>query len=120
MKFRKSILPLAFLLIPFTGCVTRIGDFTLLSTKNVDISRLGNAQRCANRVTGEDSKAIIVVFPTGVPNVKEAIDRAIQSERDCVALSDASISYSSFYIPYIFGRSSFIVEGTPVKLIDRK
>ncbi len=120
MKLLKSTLPLALLLMYFTGCVSRIGDFTLLSSKNVDISRLGTAKRSPNRVTGEDSKEIIFIFPTGVPNVKEAIDRAIQSEPDCVALSDATVSYSWFYIPYIFGRSSFVVEGTPVKLNDRK
>lgn len=120
MKAFKSALFVGFLAAQMTGCVQRIGDFTLLSSKNVDLSRLATATKSPNRVTGEDAKEIIIVIPTGVPNVKEAIDRAIESEPGCVALSDATIKYSSFYIPYIFGRSAFTVEGTPVKLSDKK
>lgn len=120
MKAIKSALFVSLLALQLIGCVQRIGDFTLLSSKNVDISRLGTATKSPNRVTGEDAKEIVIIFPTGVPNVKEAIDRAIQSEPDCVALSDATIKHSFFYIPYIFGREAFTVEGTPVKLNEKK
>lgn len=102
------------------GCVQRLGDFTILSTKNVDVSKFGSATRDPIRVKGEDAKEIILIIPTGVPNVKEAIDRAIESQPGCVALSDATVKYSSFYIPYIYGRTAFTVEGTPVKLGVKK
>jgi hypothetical protein len=120
MKSVKLAFFVGLLAAQMTGCVQRIGDFTLLSSKNVDLSRLGTATKSPNRVTGEDAKEIIFVIPTGVPSVKEAIDRAIESEPGSVALSDATIKYSSFYIPYIFGRNAFTVEGTPVKLTDKK
>ena len=42
------------------------------------------------RVTGEDSAAV-VLFPTGIPNVKEAAARAIEKDKCAVALSDVVI-----------------------------
>ena len=68
------------------------------------------------RIKGEDKAHIIIFIPTGNPNVKEAVDKAIESMPGCVALLDGVIDYKWFYIPYIYGQSAYIVEGTP--LID--
>ena len=50
--------------------------------------------------------------------MKEAIDRAIESVPGAVALVDGVVTYSYFYIPYIYGQETYVVEGTP--LIDPK
>jgi len=101
-----------------TGCTYRFVDFTAISSKNVDLSRGADLIRGKNRVTGKDTAHIIVFIPTGRPDAKEALDRAIESTPGGVALMDGVISTNFWYIPYIYGQQSVIVEGTP--LIDPK
>lgn len=112
-KFFKRI-GIIMLLLCFTGCTARLVDFTIISTKNIDLSRSGNFQRAKTRVEGKDTAMIIIFIPTGVPNIKEAIDRAIESVPGAVALVDGVLTQESFW--FIFGMSSYVVEGTP--LID--
>lgn len=107
---------IVFCVAVLSGCVTRLADFTLISTKNVDLTRGASFKRAQSRVTGEDSVSIIIIIPTGVPNMKTAIDKAIESVPGAIALLDGVLSQKIWYIPYIFGKSSFVVEGTP--LID--
>lgn len=98
------------------GCTTRLVDFTVISSKNIDLSRGAEFKRHTGRVTGEDMVHIIIFIPTGVPNAKEALDKAIESVPGAVALLDGVMTHEWFYIPYIYGQSKYIVEGTP--LID--
>ncbi|RLC55663.1 MAG: hypothetical protein DRH89_07230 [Candidatus Cloacimonadota bacterium] len=106
------------IVILLSGCTTRFIDFTIISSKNIDMSRGAEFYRDRNRVIGEDSASIIIFIPTGTPNAKEALDRAIESVQGAVALLDGVISQKFFYIPYIYGESTIIVEGTA--LIDPK
>jgi len=96
----------------------RMVDFTILSTKNVDLARVATFEKGDSRVEGKDTAHIIIFIPTGVPNVKESVDRAIESVPGAVALVDGVITSHFFYIPYIYGQQTFVVEGTP--LIDPK
>lgn len=115
MRFILSCLFVSFVMLSI-GCTTRLVDFTAISTKNVDWSKSTLFRRAKTRVQGEDKVHIIVIIPTGVPNMKEAIDRAIESTPGGVALMDGVVTRKAWYIPYIYGQSSFVVEGTP--LID--
>jgi hypothetical protein len=99
-----------------TGCTTRIVDFTAISTKNVDWSKAATFSRASSRVVGKDTAHIIIFIPTGVPNMKEAIDQAIESRPGGVALVDGVVYSKFWWIPYIYGQTSYVVEGTP--LID--
>ncbi len=99
-----------------SGCATRLADFTLISTKNIDLTKGATFKRAQSRATGKDSVSIIIIIPTGVPNMKTAIDRAIESVPGAIALLDGVLFQKVWYIPYIFGKSSYVVEGTP--LID--
>ena len=103
-------------LLCMVSCTSRIVDFTILSTKNIDLARMNSYERASGRTEGEDTKHIIIVFPTGNPSVKEAIDRAIEAVPGAVALVDGVVTSKFFYIPYLFGASTYVVEGTP--LID--
>lgn len=98
------------------GCTTRIVDFTTISTKNVDWSKAETFSRAPSRVEGRDMAHLIIFIPTGVPNMKEAIDRAIESVPGGVALVDGVVYSKFWWIPYVYGRTSYVVEGTP--LID--
>jgi hypothetical protein len=101
--------------LALTGCTQRFVDYTLLSTKNVDLSKAGTFKRGANRVTGEDSQIIIIFIPTsGTPHLKTAVDKAIESVPGAVALVDGVVSHRGWW--FIVGESAIMVEGTP--LID--
>lgn len=98
------------------GCSSRITDFTVISTKNFDLSRMAEYERSDMRTEGIDTKHIIIFIPTGIPNAKEAIDQAIESVPGAVALLDGVLSVRHFYIPLLYGQSSYVVRGTA--LID--
>jgi hypothetical protein len=112
----KKAVALVLLGIISTGCTTRLVDFTAISTKNVDWSKAATFNRSSARVEGKDTAHIIVFIPTGIPNMKEAIDRAIESKSGGVALVDGVVYSKFWWIPYIYGQTSYVVEGTP--LID--
>lgn len=99
-----------------SGCSQRIMDFTVISSKNVDLSKGAEFKRGLTRVHGEDLKHIIVFIPTGQPNAKVALDKAIESTPGAVGLVDGVITSHGWWIPYIYGQSKVEVEGTP--LID--
>lgn len=94
-----------------TGCVTRLGDMTILSTKNIELSQMGSFERAPTRVEGRDAAHIIIFIPTGTPDLEEAVDRAIESVPGGVALVDAVCYSSWWYIPYVYGQVQYKVEG---------
>ena len=98
-----------------SGCSTVLGDFTLLTSKNVNLNDFSTeeAEKSAEMVYGEDCGHIICIFPTGVPNLKEAVDRALES-KDAYMLTNARLKYTFFYIPYIYGQMKYEVKGYPV------
>jgi len=115
MKRLALLCLLVAAVVSTTGCVQRITDFTVISSKNVDLSRGADFVRGDSRVEGEDTKAIIL-FPLGMPNAKEAMDNAIQSVSGCVGLVDGVLEYEYFSI--VFGYTKYRVKGTC--LIDPK
>ena len=88
----KKFIFALLVIILLSGCTTRFLDFTIISSKNVDMSRGAEFKRESTRVVGEDSASIIIFIPTGTPNAKEALDRAIESVPGAVALLDGVIS----------------------------
>lgn len=116
----KKFIFLAFIVllcVSVSGCVTRLTDFTLISTKNIDLARGAEFKRAATRVQGQDCVHLLVYIPLGVINMKEAIDRAIESVPGAIGLLDGVI-YSKAWWIIIYGQISYVVEGTP--LIDPK
>lgn len=99
----------------FTSCSYRVVDFTIISTKNIDLTRAGTFQRGKTRNEGKDVAHIILYFPLGRPSMKEAIDKALEKTSGAVALVDGVV-YSSGWWAILYGQDILIVEGTP--LID--
>jgi hypothetical protein len=96
--------------IALGGCSTT-DSLTAVSSKNVNISNIRLDQtRFRGRGQGEDCKAIFVIFPTGTPNLKDALDRALESKQGDVLLN-ARLRHHWFYIPYIYGEDCFSAEG---------
>lgn len=98
------------------SCTHRVLDFTLVSSKNVDLSKFSTYKKGTGRATGIDLVHWIIIVPAGTVSIKEALDKAIEGTPGCVALLDGVIYTKFWWIPYIYGQESATVEGTP--LID--
>lgn len=90
------------------ACTTRLGDFTVLSTKNVDVSGLKPGDRmegehCVNMLFG--------MIPLGQINWKEAMDDALEKGKGDVMV-DIVLTQKAWAIPYIWGQECIIIEGT--------
>jgi len=113
MHNKMGIVFISLCAVVLAGCAqtTRIGDFTIISSKNIDLSKGANFKRGTNRVIGKDLIHGGGFRGPAAPNMKTAIDRAIESVPGTVALVDGVISQ-------VMGSFSFgyMVEGTP--LID--
>lgn len=92
-----------------TGCTQRIGDFTIISSKNVNVS----ANR-GDRVKGESCVYIILGIPTGVPDLKSAVDKGIENAGPGFdALEDAVLKVKTLFLLF-FGQTCYVVEGTAI------
>ena len=89
-----------------SGCSIRVADMTVASTKNYNINA-GKFTKGA-RVIGEDNYPVII-FPIGIPNMKTAMDNAIQKDRCAVGLSDVVMSQLNH--SFLFGKIGYRVEG---------
>lgn len=110
IKVKKLALSIAIAsTVLLSGCAQRIADFTLASTKNVE---LNNGEFITGkRVIGDDTKAI-VIFPLGVPSIKEAADKAIEKDKCAVALTD--VTADSEFFSFLVGYVKYEIEGNLV------
>ena len=77
--FKKAlILGAVVSTVIMSGCAVRMADMTIASSKNYNLN--SNNFVKGERVQGEDT-APVVVFPLGSPNMKTAIDRAIEKNK---------------------------------------
>jgi len=108
MLKKAIIVVFATLFLFLSGCSVRVVDFTVISTKNVNLSTFEKGKR----VTGEDC-VVVILIPFGIPNMKEAIDQAIEKagpEYD--ALVDGVVYQLNH--SFLVGQQCFRVEGTPI------
>ena len=117
LVFRMGLVLASVLFL--SACTTRIVDYTVISTKNVDISDMASYERASARVQGVDTAHTILIFPTGTPNMKEAIDRAIETTPNANALVDGVVNLRAWQIPFIYGQTSYVVEGTPLVKVKK-
>lgn len=94
-----------------SSCSQRLLDFTLISTKNVNLKETHESSNF--RVKGKDVRHTVLFIPFGTPDIKEAIDDAIEQTPGCVALENGVLKYKWWSI-LLYGQSRYIIEGTPV------
>jgi len=106
----------ALLLTLVLGCTTtKLLDFTVISTRSIQLAGNPNFEVREKRVRGEDEASMVFVFPVGTLDVGEAIGRAIDSEPGCVALQDGSIVREErLFFPFLYADSKIVVEGSPI------
>jgi hypothetical protein len=93
------------------GCATRVGDFTIVSTKNVEISRVDLKKVDFTRnVEGQDTRWWVLFIPFGPPpNLKEAVDRCLEQGRGDFMTS--AVIYSHAWHAIVVGREAIQVKG---------
>ncbi|HBP47497.1 hypothetical protein GHO42_14865 [Pseudomonas sp. FSL R10-0056] len=103
---KKLFLAVVIGSLALSGCTIRVADMTVASSKNYNI----NAGKFTKgvRVIGEDRYPVVII-PFGLPNIKTAMDNAIQKDRCAVGLSDVVMSQLNH--SFLFGTIGYRVEG---------
>ncbi len=106
---KKQLLWALTLLLLTTGCSMKLGEFTMISTKDIDFKK--EYIKDNKKVMGKDEIQIYVIFPSRMhPDIDVAVSDVL--ERTCSDyLTDATIMYKYWYIPYIYGKAWYQVEG---------
>ena len=114
----KQALTSLLLIASSLGCTTTtLLDFTIVSTRTVQLAENPSLRRTDERVSGEMLQRTYLIFPVGHLDVRTTIEQAIASRPGCVALLDGSIQlHDRMFFPLIYGETRLTVEGTP--LID--
>ena len=91
-KKTSSLLSVAMIAFCLSGCLTRIGDFTVISTQNVNFAKIDPAAAStAPIVEGADIKFF------GISNLEEAIDDALNKGGGNVMLDAVLYIYQGFF-----------------------
>jgi len=101
-----------FILV-LSGCATRIANFTIASTKNIDINS-SYIVDTSKQVKGEDVIHVYCIVSTGTPDMIEAMNDAMAKAPGSVGLSNVSVKFGTYYIPLIYGAQWYEIEGNPV------
>lgn len=108
MKNRIALLSIVAIFIgSLVGCSQRIGDFTLMSTKNVDIG--GKYKKIDGRFSGDDSRGVFFGIPLGTPNLKTAVDNCIESGKGDLITN--AVLDGSYWTVIIWGQHKYTVTG---------
>jgi len=99
------------LLILTTGCSVRQGDFSLLSTKKIELSHVDLQQADFTRdVEGSSSRLWFLFIPFGsTPTLEKACDAALERGRGDFMTS--VVAHSSTWHIILFGWESWTVKG---------
>ncbi len=102
--------------VSLSACTVRHGDFTVISNKLIRTAdfELSKADR-RRGIVGQDKAHIIILIPTKAQVTLEgAIDDALRKGNGDV-MTDAVVEFTSWYIPYIYGQTSWRVTGDVIK-----
>lgn len=114
MKKTALLLCAAVFVLLNSACTHRLTDFTIISTKNVPIGAHSAAiKKGDTRVKAKDVAHMVLFLPLGMPNMKEAIDKAIEKHPGAIGLVDGVVKQHNWTC-LLYGQNSYIVEGTPI------
>ena len=107
-----SILIAIGLVLSLSACTTRIGDLTILGTKNIP----ADVNVIRENVQGEDcANIILLLIPIGTmnPTIDAAIDDALEQVPGADALIDVTIKTSAWTV-LLWTQQCVTVEGTAI------
>jgi len=110
-KNRFTVVLLFLAGILSSSCSTRHGDFTILSSKNVEISRVDLKRVDFTRnVEGVDSRFSLLLIPFGAePIMEEAVDACI--EKGGGDFMTSAVIYHTNWSVILFGWEQWKVKG---------
>ena len=120
-----ALLALAFVC---AGCQTRVTRYSLLSTREVDVSRMEIARAAATPVDGRAGSLMLGKIPVSVRGVADevtgtsygnahidrALNRALAKSPGAVALADVVMHDTQASFPFLWDFRSCTVKGRPV------
>jgi hypothetical protein len=111
-RFATSLL-LALGFAMMSGCATRIGDMTLISSKTVNLDKI-DIDKCpqTKNVVGRDTRFWFLFIPFGVPHLKDAVDDALAKGNGDL-MTDAAFYSTGWW--FLIGQSGLEVRGTVVQ-----
>jgi hypothetical protein len=108
---RACWLVAAGFLLTGTGCSVAVGRVPMISTHTVTAADLVRPPTLTRTTLGRSCTWIALVVPvTPLAKLGESIDDALAST-SAAALWDVRISYEIMYLPFVFGRGCYVVEG---------
>ncbi|EMP4480168.1 hypothetical protein ACCH70_004378 [Vibrio vulnificus] len=107
----KKILTIALACLFLSGCAQRLGDFTVISTSNIDLN--GGEFVTGERIEGQDIIPI-VILPIGIPNIESAVEDAVYSERNNCIVGLENVTLTHRYFALIFGFAGYEIEGNAI------
>ena len=108
----KHFLATAFCLLSImvSGCSTRVADLTLVSTKNIDSLNTQLDSRQGRRQKGEDCRFFLLGIPFGLPNLKDAVDKALEAGGGNIMVDQVTEIKQTWLV--IGHQECIVVEGT--------
>lgn len=110
----KKLYIVVFTSMILTSCSQNLFNFTLVSTKNIELEKLSSLEKSVERTTGRDKASIIIFIPTRQIKIDQAISNTIDGIPGCVALLDGVVYSKFWWIPYIYGEQKIVIEATPL------
>jgi hypothetical protein len=110
----KKLLFVLLATLGLAACSSKVGQYSVLSNSNVDITHSKNFSR-GDKVNGGDTTLIFFIFPLGNPDVNTALTRAIEQDKCVVGLTDVTVTYNKAWL-FSVGLNDIKVEGR--QLID--
>ena len=110
----KKIIILSLIGLILTGCSQNLFNFTLVSTKSIELEKFSSLKKSSEKTTGEDKASLIIFIPTRTIKIDQAITNTIDAIPGCVALMDGTVYSKFWWIPYIYGEQKFVIEATPI------
>ena len=121
-------LPLPLVARAAPGCQTRVTSYSVLATRQVDVTRLTPPDAGVAAVEGSTGLAMLGKIPlstrgladevsgrsNGTHLVDQALSRALKKHPGAVALADARVTDTGLSIPFLWEYRSCKVRGRPL------
>jgi hypothetical protein len=91
-----------------SGCVVTTGHLAAMTTRTADPALMDRAP--ASHVVGRSCINVVIAFPTGLPNIEDAMNEAIE-RAGAHLLTDVTVRYDLVYFPLVYGVACYVVEG---------
>ena len=109
----KRVIMLLISVLYISGCSTHITDFSMISSKNVNLNKVDiDKLPQSKNVIGKDKKFVFLFIPFGQPTIKGALNDALQKGNGDLMV-DASVYVTNW--GFLIGQTGIEIKGDVVK-----